>query len=538
MQASRTKQTVIGSVFAASVAITALIVLWGVVAPTSFESVSNTLFSYVVADLSWFFLLAANLFLVFVVYLALSKYGRIKLGKKDDKPDFGRFSWFAMMFQAGMGPAIIFWGLAEPLSHQVNVPFGLAEPGTKEAAAVSIQYTFFHWALHPWAIYAVAGLAVAYFSHRKGEKGLLSVIFRPLIGDRVDGPVGKTIDTLAVLAVVFGIAVALGQAGLQLTAGLGETFGVPTVVFVQLVVLGVTTAAFMVSATTRVEHGIKWLANISMLIAPLLLVFYFVVGPTVTQLNVFTEGVGNYLANLIPMSFRLDAFSPNNEWMGSWTVFYWSWWIAWAPYVGLFMARISRGRTIREFVAATVLVPSVVSMIWIAVFGGAALQLALSGRAADIADTVAESPAAGMFVFIQEYPLPILLSIITLVVLWVFFVAGADAGTVVLGELSTGGSPNPKTWIRLLWGVLLAGVAGVLLVSGGLGALQKASVLIGTPFAFILVGICVAFHKTLKKEHDPPAEDRSSPTSTHPDDHPESENGKVEREEDGVDLTV
>lgn len=522
----------IGPVFFVSVAVSALVVLWGVAAPTSFEAVTTRLFTHVVSDLSWFFLLAANLFLVFVVYLGVSRYGRIKLGKKNDAPEFGRLSWFAMMFQAGMGPAIIFWGLAEPLSHYVNVPFGLAEPGTDEAAGVAVQYSFFHWALHPWAIYATAGLAVAYFSHRKGEKGLLSAIFRPLIGDRVDGPVGKTIDILAVLAVVFGIAVALGQAGLQLTAGLGETFGLPTVVFVQLVVLGLTTAAFMVSATTRIEHGIKWLANISMLIAPLLLVFYFVVGPTITQLNVFTEGVGAYLANIVPMSFRLDAFSPDTEWMGSWTVFYWSWWIAWAPYVGLFMARISRGRSIREFVAATVLFPSVVSMIWIAVFGGAALQLARGGQASDIAETVEQSPAAGMFVFIQQYPLPILLSIITLVVLWVFFVAGADAGTVVLGELSTGGSPNPKTWVRMLWGLLLAGVAAVLLVSGGLGALQKASVLIGTPFAIILVGICVAFYKALSKEHGPHSEEHLSlseePSSGQP---AESDDRRIEREE-------
>ncbi|GAA2360400.1 BCCT family transporter [Saccharopolyspora halophila] len=503
MKTLTTKQQTGGTVFTVSIALSALIVLWGAAAPESFASVTTQLFDQVVTDLSWFFLLAANIFLVFVIYLGLSRYGRIKLGKKDDKPEFGRLSWFAMMFQAGMGPAIIFWGLAEPLSHYVNVPFGLAEPGTDAAAGVAIQYSFFHWALHPWAIYAVAGLAVAYFSHRKNEKGLLSVIFRPLLGDRVDGPLGKAIDILAVLAVVFGIAVALGQAGLQMTAGLGETFGLPTGILVQLIVLALTTAAFMGSATTRIEHGIKWLSNISMLIAPLLLIFYFVVGPTITQLNVFTEGIGGYLTNLVPMSFRLDSFSPEIEWMGSWTVFYWSWWIAWAPYVGLFMARISRGRTIREFVGATVLVPSVVSMIWIAVFGGAALQLARSGLASDIASTVEESPAAGMFVFIQEYPLPFLLSIITLVVLWVFFVAGADAGTVVLGELSTGGSRNPKTWVRLLWGIMLAGVAGVLLVSGGLGGLQKASVLTGTPFAIILVGICIAFYKTLRDEHGP-----------------------------------
>ncbi|WP_406690141.1 BCCT family transporter [Saccharopolyspora sp. ID03-671] len=489
------------AVFAVSIAVSALVVLWGAVDPTGFGNVTTRLFDHVVSDMSWFFLLAANILLVFAIYLALSGYGRIKLGADDEKPEFGRFSWFAMMFQAGMGPAIIFWGLAEPLSHYVDVPFGLAPPETDAAAGVAMEYSFFHWGLHPWAIYAVAGLAVAYFTHRRGERGLLSAIFRPLLGDRVDGPIGKLIDILAVLAVVFGIAVALGQAGLQMTAGLGETFGMSTGIGVQLVVLALTTAAFMGSATTRIEHGIKWLSNISMLIAPILLIFYFVVGPSITQINAFTEGLGNYLGDIVPMSFRLDAFDPNNSWMGSWTVFYWSWWIAWAPYVGLFMARISKGRTIREFVAATVLVPSLVSVIWIAVFGGAALHLARSGLAGDIARTVSESPAAGMFVFIQQYPLAGLLSVITLIVLWVFFVAGADAGTVVLGELSTGGRPDPKTWVRLLWGLLLAGVAAVLLVSGGLDGLQKASVLTGTPFAIILVGICFAFHKALREDH-------------------------------------
>lgn len=531
MRKSKTNRTAVGVVFFVSVAVTALVVLWGAVAPKNFGATTNRLFDYVVSDLSWFFLLAANVFLVFVIYLGLSRYGRIKLGKKNDSPDFGRLSWFAMMFQAGMGPSIIFWGLAEPLSHYANVPFGLADPGSQEAAGLAVQYSFFHWALHPWAIYATAGLAVAYFTHRKGEKALISAIFRPLLGDRVDGPLGKALDVLAVLAVVFGIAVALGQAGLQLTAGLGQTFGLPTEVWVQLVVLGLTTAAFMISATTRIEHGIKWLANISMLIAPLLLIFYFVVGPTVVQLNVFTEGIGNYLTNIVPMSFRLDAFNINTEWLGSWTVFYWSWWIAWAPYVGMFMARISRGRSIREFVGATVLAPSIVSIIWIAVFGGAALQLARNGQASAIAETVAQSPAAGMFVFIQEYPLPLLLSVITLVLLWVFFVASADSGTVVLGELSTGGSPNPKVWVRLLWGFLLVGVAAVLLVSGGLGALQKASVLIGAPFAIVLIGICVAFFKALSREHGSRAEEHSHSRTTESEEQAEQADRRDRREE-------
>ena len=493
----------LGAVFFVSVALVSLFVVGGAVWPDAFAAVTGTLFDYVVRYSSWFFLLVGNLFLLFVVVLALSRHGRLKLGRRSDEPEFSRGSWFAMIFQAGMGPALIFWGLAEPLSHYVDVPYDLAPPETPGAAQVAIQYTFFHWGAHPWAMYASVGLVVAYFSYRRNEPGLLSPVFRPLLGDRVDGPAGKAIDIMAILAVVFGIAVALAQAGLQLTAGLGETFGVSTGLGAQLLVMGLTTLAFMASASTPLHRGIKWLANISMLMAPLLLVYYFIVGPTIAELNALTQGTGNYLSDLVSMGFRLDAFSPDTAWLGSWTVFYWAWWIAWAPYVGLFMARISRGRTIREFVAATVLVPSLVSMVWIAVFGGAALDLARSGQAPDVAQTVQNNPPVGMFLFIQQYPLATMMSILTLFILWIFFVAGADAGTVVLGELSAGGQRNPRTAIRLMWGALLAGIASILLMTGGLDALQQTAVLAGLPFAIIMVLMCWAFYRHLRRAGGP-----------------------------------
>lgn len=488
-----------GPVFWVAVAISAAFVLWGVLFTGSFGSAMSAALDFTVSNFSWFFMLTASFFLVFVVWLAFSRYGKVKLGKEGDEPEFGKFSWFAMMFQAGMGPAIIFWGVAEPLAHYTNPPFGLAEPSTVEAAQLSIQYSFFHWAFHPWAIYAVVGLAVAYFNYRRDEPGLISPMFRPLIGDRVDGWPGKAIDILAVLAVLFGVAVALGQAGLQVTAGLGETFGTPTGIVMQLVVIGVTTLAFMASAATPLEYGIKWLANISMLVAPVLLIFYFVVGPTVTQLDVFTQGIGDYVSGIVPMSFRIDSFDLNTAWLSSWTVFYWSWWIAWAPYVGLFIARISRGRTIREFIAGAVLVPSLVTFVWFSVFGGAAIWVDenLNGS---LAEVVSGNPAVGMFVFINAFPLPLLMSIVTLVLLWVFFVAGADAGTVVLGSMSSGGERNPKRWIRLTWGVIMAALAGILLVVGGLGALQTASILAGLPFAAIMVLMCFTFYKYLSSE--------------------------------------
>ncbi|MDQ5809769.1 MAG: BCCT family transporter [Actinomycetota bacterium] len=489
----------VGAVFWVSAAFSVAFILWGVIAPESFATVTQAFFDWIVANLGWFYLLAGNFFLVFVVILALSRYGKLRLGKEDERPEFRRFAWFAMLFQAGMGPALIFWGVAEPLMHYKDPPFGLARPGTTDAAQVAMQYSYFHWTLHPWAMYAVVGLAVGYFSFRRDEPGLISPVFRPLIGNRVDGPWGKTIDVMAVLAVLFGVAVSLGSAGLLMTAGLGETFGTPTGITVQLLVIGVTTVAFMISASTAIEKGINYLSQISMYVAAVLLVFFLVMGPTATQLGVLTQGVGDYLGDLIPMSLRMESFDVDTAWLGSWTVFYWSWWIAWCPYVGLFIARISRGRTIREFVLGTVIGPSVVTFVWMAVFGGSAIWLDKT-QGGGIAERVTSDPASGMFVFLSQFPLALAMSILTLVVLWIFFVAGADAGTVVLGAMSTGGPQEPRLWIKLLWGLAMAAIAGILLVAGGLGALQSASVLTGLPFAFIMVVMCVAFFKHLSDE--------------------------------------
>lgn len=497
-QELRESRSEIGVVFWVSAAFALAFIVWGAAAPASFGAVTQAIFDWIVSNLGWFYLLAGNFFLVFVILLALSRYGKLRLGKDGERPEFSRFSWFAMLFQAGMGPALIFWGVAEPLAHFNDPPYGLARSGTAEAGQVAMQYSFFHWTLHPWAMYAVVGLIVGYFSFRRDEPGLISPVFRPLIGDRVDGPIGKTIDILAVLAVLFGVAVSLGQAGLQLTAGLGETFGTATGIIAQLVVIGITTVAFMISASTAVEKGVNYLSQISMYVAGVLLLFFLVMGPTATQLGVLTQGIGDYFGDLVPMSMRMESFDQNTAWLSSWTVFYWSWWIAWCPYVGLFVARISRGRTIREFVLGVVVGPSVVTMIWMSVFGGTAIKIAQSQSG--IAERVVGDPAVGMFVFLNQFPLAYAMSILTLIVLWIFFIAGADAGTIVLGSMSTGGVLEPKRRIKLAWGLAMAAIAGILLVAGGLGALQSASVLTGLPFAFIMVLMCVAFMKHLATE--------------------------------------
>ena len=473
-------------------------VLWGVFATESMASATKKALDFLVMDFGWLYLIATTFFLAFAIFLAVSRFGRMKLGKDDDEPEFGRFSWFAMLFQAGMGIGLVFWAVAEPISHFSEPPYGMAQPGTVPAADLAMQYSFFHWALHPWAVYAVIALAIAYFEFRRDQPGLISSVFRPLLGDRVDGPIGRTIDVLAILATLFGVAVSLGLGTLQINSGLNYLFGVSNTSTTQLVIIAATTVVFMASAATGIQKGIKWLSNTSMVLAGLLIVFMLVVGPTVLQLNTFTQLTGGYLGDLIPMSFRMNAFAQD-PWIGNWTLFYWATWISWSPYVGSFIARISRGRTIREFVVGVLLVPSVLSFLWFSVFGAAAID---RDRATGgvISRAVQGDEAVGLFVFLNEYPLAIVTSVLAIALVWVFFVAGADAATIVLGRFSSGGAENPRAPIKLVWGAIMAGVAAVLLLAGGLDALQQASVLAAAPFALILLAMCWALVRGLTRE--------------------------------------
>src|ERR687897_814046 len=378
------------TVFWIAAVLSAVFVAWGILFTDSLAAVFDAvLWSFLVPNFGWVFILSTFGFLAFSLYLAFSRYGKVRLGGQDEQPEFSTVSWVAMMFSAGMGIGLMFYGVAEPLSHMGAPPFGLAEPNTKGAAQVAMAYSYFHWAFHPWAIYAIMGLALAYFTFRKGMPNLVSTAFYPLLGDRVYGPIGKTIDILAVFATLFGSATSLGLGALQINQGLEAVFGFggQNAVGLAIVVIAILTLAFILSAISGVHRGKKWIANTNMVLAVLQVVFVFVVGPTVFILNSFTESLGDYLFNLIPMSFRAGAFS-DPDFISTWTVFYWAWWIAWAPFVGTFIARISRGRTIREFVFGVILAPSVVSFVWFAILGGSAIDLQLSG-AANIAETAA-----------------------------------------------------------------------------------------------------------------------------------------------------
>jgi glycine betaine transporter len=489
-----------GLVFWTAVGIAAAFVAAGVLATDTFNTTMGSIVGTIIDDLGWMYLLVTAFFLGFVVWLAVSRYGSVTLGPPGEEPEFGLFSWFAMLFQAGMGIGLLFWGVSEPVLHYHDPPLGQARPETAGAADAAIRYAYFHWTLHPWAIYAVVGLAVGYFSHRLGERSLqISTVLRPVFGDRVDGAVGYTIDVLAIMATLFGVAVSLGLGTLQIDAGLHRAFGVPSGIGTQLGIIAVTAAAYMASASTPLERGIRGLSNLSMILAVMLLGYFLVVGPTVLELNVFTQGLGDYAAHVVPMSTQTSAFRPD-PWLGEWTLFFWATWIAWAPYVGAFIARISRGRTIREFVVGVLLAPSLFSMAWFGVFGAAGIDS--DRRTHGAIGRAAQSDAAtGMFDFIEQFPAVGLISGLTIFLVWIFFVAGADAGTVVLGSMSAHGVLNPRTSTKLTWGVIMGAIAATLLAAGGLDALQNGAIIAATPFVLLMVLICVSLLKALR-EHE------------------------------------
>ena len=487
------------SIFYITVGISVVFVLAGVLFTETFSSALATSVGWIIDGLGWFYLLATTFFLVFVLYLAFSKYGKIRLGGEDEEPEFGRFAWFAMLFQAGMGIGLLFWGVAQPLLHYRAPPFGLAEPGTAEAAALGLQFSLFHWTLHPWAIYAVVGLSVAYFSFVRGTKSLrISSVFRPLIGDRVDGPIGKAIDVISIIATLFGVAVSLGLGTLQINAGLGEVFGLPIGVPLQLTIISVTAVGYMLSASTPIEKGVNYLSQASIVLAVVLLAYIVVVGPTILQLNALTEGVGDYVTGLFPMSLQMSAFNPT-PWLGEWTIFFWATWIAWAPYVGAFIARISRGRTVREFLLGVLIAPSLFSLVWFSVFGATAIDLdkQIGGK---ISKAAGDDPAVALFTFLREYPLFLATGILALFLIWIFFVAGADAGTIVLGSMSAG-VLEPNRMIKLTWGAIMGALAAILLVAGGLDALQNGAILAATPFAVIMLFMCWSLHRALSSDY-------------------------------------
>ncbi|WP_034328694.1 glycine betaine uptake BCCT transporter [Alkaliphilus transvaalensis] len=481
------------AVFYVSLIFVFAIVIWGIIAPNNFGTASNGLYEYLVDHFGWFYLLSMFALVVFSIVLAFSKYGSIKLGKDDSTPDYSYISWFAMLFSAGMGIGLVFWGVAEPLNHFV-VPLG-ADPGTAAAADFAIKKSFFHWGLHPWANYSVLALALAYFQFRKNKPGLISSIFIPLLGeDRVQGPIGHVIDILAIFATVAGVATSLGLGTLQINSGLNHMFNVPINNHTQIIIIATVTVLFMLSAVTGLDKGIKILSNTNLSLAALLMITALILGPTVMIINSFTNGIGLYLGNLIRDSFHVEAFG-DNSWFGGWTIFYWAWWIAWAPFVGTFIARISKGRTIREFIIGVLLVPALGSFLWFATFGTMGMNLGLESATEAVATT-----ETAFFVVMSNYPLGGIISFIAVVLLCTFFVTSADSATFVLGMMSSNGDLNPSNKRKITWGIIQSLLALALMLGGGLGTLQTASIAAAFPFAIIMIFVMVSLVKALKED--------------------------------------
>lgn len=488
-------------VFGVTAVIAVGFLVWGFVSTPSLADASGSALTWVMDNTGWLFVLTGSGFVVFVLWLALGRYGTIPLGRDDEEPEFNGVSWIAMMFSAGMGIGLMFFGVAEPLTHFTTPPPGTGDAGNPEAVQNALATTLFHWTLHPWAIYAVVGLAIAYGVYRKGRLQLISAAFEPLLGARANGPWGKVIDMLAIFATLFGSAASLGlgalqiRSGLQIVGGIGESGNT-----ILIVIITVLTIAFVLSAVSGIARGIQWLSNINMVLAVSLALFVFVVGPTVFILNLMPTAMASYLGDIAMMSARTGAEGAEvNTWLQAWTIFYWAWWVSWTPFVGMFIARISRGRTIRQFVAGVLLVPSLVPLVWFAVFGGAAIKLQQEG-----VDLAGEgSIEAQLFGLLDQYPIATVASVLVMVLVAIFFVSGADAASIVMGSLSERGTIKPGRGTVIFWGVAMGAVAAVMLLVGGedaLKGLQTITIIAALPFLLVMVGLAVALVKDLRND--------------------------------------
>lgn len=485
----------LGSVFWTSVGVSALFVAWGVLFTENLTTVTNASLNWLTSTFGWAYLVVTLAILVFLVFLAFSPAGDVRLGKDTDRPEFSNPAWFAMILGAVMGIGLISYGVAEPISHFATPPHGLAEPGSPEAAVRALQYSYFDWGLQAWAIFAVFGLAIAYSTYRKGRRMLVSQLFYPLLGERVNGPLGKAIDILAVFATLFGTTTSLGLGALQINNGLGSLFGIPVNSVAQVLIIAAVTAIFTLSAVTGVSKGIKYLSQGSAGLAIALFVFILAVGPAAFIANLYIESVGTYLTDFFRMSLQGTAFG-GLEWMQWWTYFMMAWWVSWGAFVGVFLARISRGRTIRGFIVGVLVIPSVVFFTWFTVFGGTAIYIDMF-EGGTIGEQTAADINSAFFATLENFPLAGVTSAIAIILVVMFFVSGADANTYVLSMLTSGGSLNPRRPVLILWGVLTGATAIVLMLAGGLSALQNTVIVTSAPFLVIIAGLTVAFWKEL-----------------------------------------
>ncbi|RPF51172.1 BCCT family transporter [Aquisalibacillus elongatus] len=490
--------------FVGSLIIAGIFLIFGTIWNSTFSKYVNITYDWIVANLGWSFILGATAFLIVAIYLMISPLGEIKLGDDDENPAYSTPAWFAMLFSAGMGIGLLFWGVSEPVSHFMTPPVGDAE--TAGAVHTAMQYSFFHWGLHPWAIYAVVAAALAYFSYRKNLPMLLSSTLEPLLGrDNLFGFWGNTVNIIGVISTLFGISTSLGLGVMQIGGGFEILFGIPNNTGLWLIIIVVITGLAIISTTSGIDKGIKWLSQGNLGVAGLLMLFVLVLGPTLFILELFTHSTGSYIQNFFNMSLGMDAAGEHAEdWYDGWTIFYWAWWIAWAPFVGSFIARVSRGRTIRSFTVGVLLVPTAVSMVWFSIFGGAGLFNQFLGDGgiynAMLNQDGTIDEAKGFFAMLEMFPFSEVLIVIAMISLTIFFITSSDSGTYVIGMFTSRGNENPPLGLRIIWGLIEGGFAAVLLMAGGLAALQTASIIGGFPFMIIMFIMIYCLIWSLRKE--------------------------------------
>lgn len=466
-----------------------------------FSRQSTHLFSLlqtkIIHQFGWFYLLAVAIFMIFCLVLTITRYGDIKLGMDHSEPEYSYRSWFAMLFSAGMGVGLIFYGVAEPVSHYMHPPVGV---GMTEAAARSaMAITFFHWGINAWAIYAVVGLGLAYFSFRYRLPLSIRSALYPLLGDKIYGPIGHLVDVFAIVSCIFGVATSLGIGVMQINAGMHYLFGMGQTLSIHILLICIVTGIAALSVALGLDKGMKWLSNVNILLAVILLLFLLIVGNTTHLLDAFSENIGNYLDSFIGRTFNIYAYEDASQWMGKWTLFYWGWWIAWSPFVGMFIARVSKGRTIREFIWGVLFIPAGFTFLWFTVLGNSALSIEMLHPGV-LSSVIQNNMPLSFYTFLSYFPWSSVSSVVATVLIVTFFVTSADSGAYVIDAIASGGKVHTYAWQRVFWAIAVGMVAAVLLASGGLGALQTAVLITALPFSVIMLFICYSLIKGFNEE--------------------------------------
>jgi glycine betaine transporter len=494
----RTSQPKVGAVFWTSLILIAGFLLWASISPESLGNLMTNSMDWIARTVGWSYLVVTLGCIGLMIYLGASRYGSIRLGSNDDRPEYSTWAWLAMILSAVMGIGLISYGVAEPISHFMAPPHAMEEPGTMAAAVRALQFSFFDWGPHAWAVFGVFGLSIGYSTHRKGRPGLVSPMLRPVLGRLVDGWFGKLIDVFAILATLFGTTTSLGLGAAQIEEGLNRVFGLPTGINVQVIIIAVITVLFTLSALSGVDRGIKYISQVTMALSASLALFVLLMGPTSFIGNIFFRSIGQYANDFFQVSLITPSTPNDLQWMQGWTYFMMAWWLSWGAFVGVFLAKISKGRTIRQFVAGVLGVPSLVFFAWFTIFGGTAIKFEMGG--APIAEQTAENLNSAFFAMLNELPLVQITSVITMVLVALFFISGADANTYVLSMMSSKGYLTPTRPVLTIWGILTGVSAVLLLLVGGLAALQQAAMLSALPFTIIVALLGVSLIIELRRD--------------------------------------